>query len=98
MTNYHINRELAVAPFVQRKWSSTGLGLNAGHDLNLDIRLFEAKYSLVAGSFYRLRTYFDALYLEKKPLKIQRAVEISRKLEKGTGFVLLTNKFKIFLI
>ncbi len=36
--NYHVNRELAVAPFVEvaKLARQLGLGLNAGHDLNLD--------------------------------------------------------------
>ncbi len=36
--NYHVNRELAVAPFVEaaKLARQLGLELNAGHDLNLD--------------------------------------------------------------
>lgn len=36
--NYHVNRESAVAPFVEaaKLARKLGLGLNAGHDLNLD--------------------------------------------------------------
>lgn len=36
--NYHINREAAVAPYVKAAQvaAELGLGLNAGHDLNLD--------------------------------------------------------------
>ena len=37
-SNYHKNRELAIAPFVEagKLARQLGLGLNAGHDLNLD--------------------------------------------------------------
>ena len=36
--NYHINREKAIAPFIKaaEAANSVGLGLNAGHDLDLD--------------------------------------------------------------
>ncbi|HLP04147.1 MAG TPA: pyridoxine 5'-phosphate synthase [Paludibacter sp.] len=37
-SNFHLNREIAVAPFVgaAKLAKELGLGLNAGHDLNLD--------------------------------------------------------------
>lgn len=36
--NYHADREIAIAPFITaaREAARAGLGLNAGHDLNLD--------------------------------------------------------------
>ncbi|RLD60395.1 MAG: pyridoxine 5'-phosphate synthase [Bacteroidetes bacterium] len=37
-TNYHVDREKAIAPFIEaaKVANSVGLGLNAGHDLDLD--------------------------------------------------------------
>ncbi len=44
-TNYNIDKDLAIEPFIQtaQKAEQLGLGVNAGHDLNLDNLFFFSK-------------------------------------------------------
>ena len=59
--NYHVNRESAVAPFVEaaKLARKLGLGLNAGHDLNLDnLAYLKQNIPWLLRSFYRTRAYF----------------------------------------
>jgi pyridoxine 5-phosphate synthase len=63
---YHVDRDRAIAPFVAaaKKAQEVGLGLNAGHDLNLDnLRFFRASISGLLEVSIGHALICDALYL-----------------------------------
>jgi pyridoxine 5-phosphate synthase len=63
---YHADRDLAIAPFVSAatKAQEVGLGLNAGHDLNLDnLRFFKASIPGLLEVSIGHALICDALYL-----------------------------------
>ena len=64
--NYHADREAAVAPFVEAALEARrmGIGLNAGHDLNLDnLAFFHASMPLLDEVSIGHALISDALYL-----------------------------------
>ncbi len=64
--NYHADREAAVAPFVEAAPGARrmGIGLNAGHDLNLDnLAFFHASMPLLDEVSIGHALISDALYL-----------------------------------
>lgn len=64
--NYHADREAAVKPFVEasREALTLGLGLNAGHDLNLDnLAFFHEQLPLLDEVSIGHALVSDALYL-----------------------------------
>ena len=63
---YHDNREAAVAPYREAAWLAhdLGLGINAGHDLDLDnLRFFAAEVPHLAEVSIGHALISDALYL-----------------------------------
>lgn len=64
--NYHIDREAAVAPFIRASQEAieVGIGLNAGHDLNLDnLEYFHRSLPLLNEVSIGHALISDALYL-----------------------------------
>jgi pyridoxine 5-phosphate synthase len=63
--NYHVNKEKAIAPFVEtaKAAHSIGLGLNAGHDLNLhNLRYFKDQIKHLEEVSIGQALISDALY------------------------------------